>query len=283
MKISVVLTARDAAETLEEAVASVLCQSYHDFEVMLVDNGSRDETREQMQVIARDDPRVSVLATDGTHVEAHQLGIEAARGELIARMDADDVCHADRFARQVEMLDADASLSGCVCGVRVKSRGREVGEGFLKYVEWLNGLLTPDDIARERFVESPVVHPASMVRREALMEIGGYREVDWAEDYDVWLRFLDAGHRIGMVPEVLFDWYDSDSRLTRTHGRYSQENFLRAKAHYLAKLPAVQAGGVAICGAGPIGKRIGRLLIDEDVRVRAFCIRSSSRVCRLMM
>ena len=150
MKISVVLTARDAAETLEEAVASVLCQSYHDFEVMLVDNGSRDETREQMQVIARDDPRVSVLATDGTHVEAHQLGIEAARGELIARMDADDVCHADRFARQVEMLDADASLSGCVCGVRVKSRGREVGEGFLKYVEWLNGLLTPDDIARER-------------------------------------------------------------------------------------------------------------------------------------
>ena len=72
------------------------------------------------------------------------------------------------------------------------------------------------------------------------------------------------------MPEILFDWYDSDARLTRTHERYSQENFLRAKAHYLAKLPAVRAGGVAICGAGPTGKRIGRLLIGEGVDVRAF-------------
>jgi glycosyltransferase involved in cell wall biosynthesis len=216
------------------------------------------------------DDRVRIFSCSGSHVEAHQLGVSEARGELIARMDADDVSHPERIARQLALLSADRSLSACTCGVQVCSRDREIGDGFLKYVDWLNGLATPEDIARERFIESPVVHPASMVRREALMAVGGYQEVDWAEDYDLWLRFLASGQRIGMVPEILFDWYDSDSRLTRTHERYSQENFLRAKAHYLAALPQVRDGGVAICGAGPIGKRIGRLLIDEGVRVRVF-------------
>ncbi|MGI9243539.1 MAG: glycosyltransferase family 2 protein [Verrucomicrobiales bacterium] len=266
--ISVVITAKDAEATLGEAVESCLQQSYSDFELLLVDNASSDSTRAIVDAIA--DSRVRVFSCAGSHVEAHRLGIAESSGEFIARMDADDVAHPDRLARQVELLAGDASLSACTCDVRVCSRGRPIGKGFLDYVDWLNGLLTPQDITRERFIESPVVHPAAMMRRQALESVGGYREVEWAEDYDLWLRFLEAGHRIGKVPELLFDWYDSDSRLTRTHQRYTQDQFLRAKAHYLARIPAVRTGGVEICGAGPIGKRIGRLLIGEGVRVGAF-------------
>ena len=164
------------------------------------------------------------------------------------------------------LMGADQSLAAGTCEVQVCSRGREIGEGFLKYVGWLNGLQMPESIARERFVESPVVHPASIIRRPVLDAVGGYRDVPWAEDYDLWLRLLDADYRIGMVPELLFDWYDSDTRLTRAHERYSHDNFLRAKAHYLAKL----SRAFEICGAGPIGKRIGRLLLDEGAEVRKF-------------
>lgn len=266
--ISIVMTARDAEATLIDAVQSCLRQTLRDFELLLIDNGSTDGTRELMTGIT--DPRVRVFACAGSHVEAHQLGIAESRGDLIARMDADDVSHPERLARQAELMAQDRSLSACVCGVRVCSRGRPIGAGFLAYVDWLNGLLAPEDIARERFVESPVVHPAAMLRRDVLGAVGGYQEVGWAEDYDLWLRLLEAGHRVGKVPEILFDWYDSATRLTRTHGRYSQEKFLRAKAHYLARMPAVQAGGIEICGAGPIGKRIGRLLIGEGARVSAF-------------
>ena len=262
--ISVIMTARDAEATIGAAVDSCLNQSFTEFELLLVDNGSSDGTRAAMEGFS--DPRVRVLSCEGTHVEAHQLGVGAARGELLARVDADDVCHPTRFEKQVALLEGDRSLAACTCGVRVTSRGREVGDGFVAYVEWLNSLRSPDDILRERFIESPVVHPASMVRRGALLDAGGYREVPWAEDYDLWLRLLGGGHRIGMVPEVLLDWYDSDTRLTRTHGRYSQGRFLEAKAHYLAKL----GGRFEICGAGPIGKRLGRLLIAEGVEVGAF-------------
>ncbi len=83
-----------------------------------------------------------------------------------------------------------------------------------------------------------MVHPAAMIRREVLAAVGGYQEVEWAEDYDLWLRLLDAGTGSVRCRRFLFDWYDSSTRLTRTHGRYSQDNFLRAKAHYLARIPA---------------------------------------------
>jgi len=264
--ISVVLTARDAEATLAEAVESCLGQSEQDFELILVDNGSSDETRRLMDGFHLKNKRVRVLSCEGTHVEAHTVGVAATNGEFVARMDADDVSHPRRLELQAALLKADESLSGCTCGVQVCSRGRDIGDGFLKYVDWLNGLVAPEDVARERFIESPVVHPASMVRRSALLDAGGYQEVAWAEDYDLWLRFLETEHRIGMVPEVLFDWYDSDTRLTRASERYSQENFLRAKAHYLAKL----GSRFEICGAGPIGKRIARILQSEGAEVSAF-------------
>ena len=268
--ISVVLTARDAEATLVEAVESCLRQTLEDLELLLIDHRSVDATPALMRRFARSDQRVRTFTCDGSHVDAHRLGVAEARGELIARMDADDVSHPERLERQAQLLVDDTSLSACVCGIRVRSRSRPVGGGFLRYVNWLNGLRVPEDIARERFIESPVVHPAAMLRRDALAAVGGYQEVDWAEDYDLWLRLLGAGHRVGKVPVILFDWYDSDARLTRTHARYSQENFLRAKAHYLARMPAVKAGGVEICGAGPIGKRLARLLIGEGAGVRAF-------------
>ena len=117
-----------------------------------------------------------------------------------------------------------------------------------------------------------------MIRREVFDQIGGYREVPWAEDYDFWLRLIESGARIGKVDEQLLDWIDSDSRLTRTDEHYSQTSFLQAKAHFLARLPIVRERGVAICGAGPIGKRLGRLLRAEGVEIHAFFDISERRI-----
>jgi hypothetical protein len=81
---------------------------------------------------------------------------------------------------------------------------------------------------------------------------------------------IDAGMKLAKAPEVLYDWTDGPSRLTRTDGRYHPKRFQDAKAFYLARLPALRERGVAICGAGPTGKRLARLLQAEGIEIRAF-------------
>ena len=109
-----------------------------------------------------------------------------------------------------------------------------------------------------------------MIKREVLTSLGGYHDPTWAEDYDFWLRFLEAGYRIGKVPAQLLDWHDSANRSTRTIPRYEQDQFQKAKAHFLSRVEAIQSCGVMIRGAGPIGKRIAKLLIEKAIEVHYF-------------
>ena len=100
--------------------------------------------------------------------------------------------------------------------------------------------------------------------------LGGYQDPEWAEDYDFWLRLLEAGHRIGKVELPLLEWFDSDTRATRSKPRYALPRFQAAKAFYLSRLPIVQKLGVTICGAGPIGKEMASLLRARGIHVHAF-------------
>ncbi len=269
--VSVVLPVRDAEATIARAVASVLHQRSTELELIVVDDGSTDRTGAIVGAVA--DPRLRVLrfAENRGVAAAAEAGRRAARAEFVARMDADDVAHPERIARQLDFLRANPELAGC--GTRVRLVGApeaDAGRGFAEHVRWLNGLDTPEGLAAGRFIDSPIANPSSMVRAAALAEVGGHRDPPWAEDYDLWLRLLDAGHRLCNLAEELLDWSDSPGRLTRSDPRYAPERFTEAKAHYLAKLPAVREGGVEIAGAGPIGKRTARALAHEGVGVHQF-------------
>ena len=268
-RLSVILPVRDAARTLESAVQSCLDQSFEAFELLIVLNGSRDASGELADTMARRDARVRVLvsAEEGGVTEAMRVGVEAAACPVIARMDADDISQPERFARQWDALEHDCSLGVVSCLVRLET---PLGEGMQRYVDWVNALRTPEDVSRERFVECPVIQPSTMMRRETLEAAGGYRPTEWAEDHDLWLRMLATGVRIGKVEEELFEWRDSPGRLTRSHEMYGEAQVWRMKAHHLAREPAVRERGVAICGAGPIGKRLARLLVDHGVVLHGF-------------
>ena len=187
--------------------------------------------------------------------------------ELVARMDADDIAHPERMQRQLEMLERNPGLDAVSCGVRLIEA---MGEGMERYVEWVNGLATPVDVARERFIECPVIQPSLLMRAEAVRRAGGYREVAWAEDHDLFLRMLRGGARFGKVAEVLLDWRDGADRLTRSDPAYAEEQVWKMKAHHLAQEQAVSERGAVVCGAGPIGKRLARLLAEEGVAVRGY-------------
>lgn len=235
-RVSVVLPVRHAAGTVARAIASIRAQTFPDWELIAVDDGSSDGTREILRALARDEPRLTLIEQDHAGVAAAaNAGAAAARGEFIARMDADDVSHPERLAAQVAFLDAVENRGVGVAGCLVEFGGdRAAAEGYARHVDWVNSLVTPDEIALHRFVEAPLANPSVMFRRELVARHGGYRDGEFPEDYELWLRWLDAGVRMAKVPRVLLTWHDAPTRLTRTDARYDPEAFFRVKAPWIA-------------------------------------------------
>lgn len=274
--ISVILPVRNGGATIRRAVDSILGQTFPDFELVLVDDCSTDDSTAIIRSYT--DARIRLIYSDppGGLVPALNLATEQARGAFLARMDADDYAYPARLEQQFALLRKRPDLAGC--GTLVRITGKHAAEGFIRYGDWLNSLVKPEDIRRERFIESPLVHPSVMLRRTAFDAVGGYTDPSWAEDYDLWLRMIDAGMRFAKVSEILLDWHDGPRRLTRTEGRYSAQNFLRAKAQYLARIPLVCERGVTICGAGPTGKTMARFLQKHRITIHGFLDVHQNRV-----
>ncbi len=270
----------NVADTVDEAICSLLKQARQDFEIVAVDDGSTDATGQHLADWAKNDPRITVLSLPhGGIIEALNSGINSCKTQFIARMDADDRAHPERLEKQVAFLEAHPNVAvvGCLVeGFPVE----DVGEGFRLYLEWLNRLVTSEAIAREFFVESPLVHPSVIIRRPWLERVGGYQDHGWPEDYDLWLRMHMAGARFAKVPEVLLYWREHTVRMTRTDDRYSVENLLRVKAHYLLQGPLGDRNAVIIWGAGRMGRRISKLLLQEGAPLVAFVDIDPSKIGR---
>ena len=260
----------NAASTLAATLESLRAQTFKDFEVVAVDDGSEDGSRSILEAWRRRLPRLRLVPQPHAGlVEALNKGAEFCDGEYIARMDADDLAHPLRFEKQVGLIAGDDSVSVASCLVETFPP-EQVGEGMRIYEAWLNSLIEPADIRREIFVESPIPHPTAMVRRREFLELGGYLDFGWPEDYDLWLRYFVAGRKFAKVPEVLLSWREHPGRLTHTDSRYSVENFLRAKARYLVEGPLQEADEVIVWGAGKTGRRLSKHLLRQDVNLTAF-------------
>lgn len=268
--VSVLMPCFNAAHTLDLAVESILEQSFTELELVAVDDGSTDDTGAKLRDWAGQDARVRPLKLEhGGIIQALNAGLAACRGSLIARMDADDRSYPERIAKQVDYLDQHPTVD--VVGCLVEGfPGDAVAEGFQIYMQWLNNLQTPEAIARELYIESPLAHPSVLMRRAALQLVGGYQEHGWPEDYDLWLRMHAAGIRCAKVPQVLLGWREHADRLTRTDSRYSVENFLRAKAHYLCRGPLRGRQAVVLWGAGQMGRRLAKHLQRGGANLVAF-------------
>lgn len=267
--MSVLLPVRDAAGTIDDALGSVLAQTDPDFEVVLVDDGSSDGTSERLAAHAARDPRVRVLRREGAGdlIAALEAGRRAARAPLVLRMDADDLAEPTRLARSRALMDEDPRLAVVSCLVR-SFPDDEVREGRRRYDTWLNALVLHEDMARERFVESPVAHPSVLFRADAVAAVGGYRDARGPEDYDLWLRLFAAGWRFAKVPEVLLRWRVGPARASRRDARYGPDGMARVRAAALALHLAGRPA--AIVGAGTAGRRLARYLLEAGARVACF-------------
>jgi glycosyltransferase involved in cell wall biosynthesis len=255
---------------MRESLESLSCQTLEDFEVIAVDDGSTDQTSSILSEWAHIDERIHVIVhAHAGIVTALNTGLQACQSDFIARMDADDFSHPERLALQVAFLEQRPDIA--VVGSRVRGYPPEdVRQGFSVYLDWQNSLLSDEDIRREMFIESPLAHPSVTVRKEWLFKVGGYQDHGWPEDYDLWLRLYLAGAKFAKLPEILLDWREHTTRLTRQDSSYSLENFLRAKAYYLARGPLMERDAVLLWGAGMVGRRLSKHLLRQGAPLKAF-------------
>ncbi len=198
---------------------------------------------------------------------ARETGVHGPRFELFARQDADDRSLPQRFDQQVSYLAAHPEIDVLATGIVTVSESPPT-DGWRRYESWLASCREPEEIARNLWIESPLPHPTVMARRSAFDRAGGYRDVPWPEDYDLWLRMLAEGIRMAKLPEPLYEWRDHPGRATRVLESYTPAAFLACRAHHLAR--KLNSRPVIIWGAGRDGRRAARALLREGVVIDAF-------------
>ena len=213
--ISVLIGIYNCASTLEKAVSCIQAQSYTDWELIMCDDGSSDNTLEIANQLVAQDKRIKVICND------HNMGLAAtlnhclsvASGEYVARMDGDDVCPCDRFQLELSFLQRHpeyALISGWM-----ECYDAQGTYGTIRYCE------TPQ---YEDFVRgSQFCHAGSMMRRNVLQELGGYRSTphtERVEDYDLWVRLYAAGYKGYNLQQVVYSMRDDRNAYRRRKFKY---------------------------------------------------------------
>jgi glycosyltransferase involved in cell wall biosynthesis len=207
--ISVCMPVYNAERYVAEAIESILSQTFRDFEFLIIDDGSTDRSLTIIEQYAAVDKRIRLSSgpNAGYVVRLNEM-LEQARGDLIARIDADDIALSDRFARQVEFLRSHPEVD-------VVGGSQECidSNGYLLAV-W-HAPQEHDEIEERALAGAgPISHPCVMMRRKAVLDVGGYRvEMMPAEDFDLWLRMGERG-RLANLPDLIMRYRVHESSVT---------------------------------------------------------------------
>ena len=198
--VSVLMPVYNASQFLVHSIASIVEQSFPNWELICIDDGSSDGSSQILEKFARIDPRIRVFRqVNNGIVSALQSAIRESRGELLARMDADDIAVPSRLQTQVDFMRKNADV------VVVGGAALEIDADG----DPLRVTRHPcdSDAICERLLrrQCPLIHPSVMMRRSAVLQVGGYREqYQWVEDYDLWLRLLHRGRLANLDTVVLY-------------------------------------------------------------------------------
>ena len=220
-QIDVVMAVYNAEAYVAEAVTSILRQSFEDFRLVCIDDGSTDRSSEILQRLAEGDSRVQVIRQENQGVVgAANVGLAACTAPLIARMDADDIAMPDRFAKQVEFLNAHPEVIAVGTAIlEMDSDSDPLGiERFATDHEQIDRSMLR--------LKTGMAQPSVMMRREAVQSLGGYRvEFEWVEDMDLWLRLAEIG-RLANLSDVLLCYRQHTSSVTWIGGQPRRERLL---------------------------------------------------------
>ena len=228
--VSVVLAVYNAGGYLRPAVASVLAQTFADFELIAIDDGSTDGSGAVLAKFAAADPRVRLVTQPNAGLIASlNRGVALARAPLIARMDGDDLCRPDRLAKQVAFMARHPE-------VVLLGGGYELIDGKGRALRLIDPPDGDDELQRFCLAgRTSICHPLAMMRRAAVLRVGGYHDdYETAEDLDLFLRLGEVGE-LACIPDVLLSYRMHDASVSGTRQREQVEAARRACADAAAR------------------------------------------------
>jgi glycosyltransferase involved in cell wall biosynthesis len=197
--VTVLMPVYNAERFVAQTVETILNQTFRDFEFLVINDGSTDRSLEILQGYAARDPRLRIISRPNTgYVAALNEGLELARGEFIARIDADDLADPRRLELQVARMRQEPRL------VALGSSASAIDEDGLPLGDYSVPLTHEDIEAHHLRGSSAIHHPAVMLRPDAVKRVGGYRrELMPCEDFDLWLRLGEVGRLENLLDKLL--------------------------------------------------------------------------------
>ncbi|WP_019429425.1 glycosyltransferase [Limnohabitans sp. Rim47] len=247
---------------LEQSLTSVMAQTFTDFECIVVDESTRPEAAQACQRICARDPRFRYIhPTERLGLPGSlNLAISMARAKLLARFDSDDICLPERLDVQVTFMDAHPDIGVVGAGLQlIDETGRPTAERH--YPE------RSDDIARKLHFTSTLAHPTVMYRTDIVKRFGGYDPTfRFAEDLDLWLRWLNRGVKFANVPEVLVKYRQAQTCRHPTHWRFNLRARVRnfGSSHLLRRVAGIACIGIWSILPSIVQESIFRLMLLRD-------------------
>ncbi|HWI16188.1 MAG TPA: glycosyltransferase, partial [Vicinamibacterales bacterium] len=235
-RLSVLMPVRNGMPYLPEAVGGILAQTFNDFELLVINNGSTDGTIEYLRTLR--DPRLRVLSPgDIGLARSLNIGLAQAKGRYVARHDADDRSTRDRFAKQVAFLDANPGIAVLgTCVNFVDEHGDEVKDQWTQVIrDQQDPAQTPEQILAMMPLTCCIAHGSVMMRTAVALGAGGYNPATVpAEDYDLWLRLL-PDYKIAKLPDRLYDYRVHGDQSSGARRSEQQARTIEAKLRYVRR------------------------------------------------
>lgn len=222
-KVSVLIPVFNNEKYLKRAVDSILCQTYSDFELIIIDDGSSDSSFQILSMYSDARLKIYSRANRGMVATRNEL-IALSSGDLVAIMDADDISHPRRIAAQVEFLEANPDVGA------VGTRGRFIDPDGDDLADF-NDCLTHDQITQALMATAlGIINPSSMIRRAVLADVGSYRsEFTYSDDLDMWLR-IGEKYELRNIDEVLLSYRVHEQNASHLKSREQSQAAWRAVA-----------------------------------------------------
>lgn len=284
--ISVLMPLYNAAFSLERCLQSILSQTYPHFELIAVNDGSTDTTKEILSKFALQDSRIKgeEFPSNKGIVKALNHGLQFCRGKWIARMDADDRMHPERLKKQLAFMEDNPEVDILGTKIRLFRYDGEPSPGQINYQDWSNGLLSDLQIKNNIYAESPIMHPTFFLRKELLTELKEYQECPWPEDYDLIFKAYIKGKKFAKLDEILIEKGDHPARLARTDNRCKRDAMFLAKAHYFSQDKKWQHKKKRIIvGTGSAAKMAFKALDEKGVSIEGFIGHQTKSAGRQML